>query len=325
MDAQPNAPAEPVSVIRRLAARLAGPRALLRPLALAAGLAIAPTLVHAGPVEDYIAARNRLAAEVAAAVKAGENEDAVDKRSAAAVKDLQGRMTALLGPVAFKGTQKTPIFMPSTLVPEYLESHEPDGLLFSSDDYVTRFFVTPEPVFTDWLAARAKDADAPAVLREGVKGAVGSGPLYSAVLGADAAFYKYMDVPVNAGPDETVNAALGLFTQSGARNDAPNTIVFTRIAGGRVVVGAADVKVSIPALPACNKAWRGYEAKSKALIAAAEKSKNDEDPRWRESEKVEEEGAAAYRACFVAAAPTMPFFATATKQAESLLATARGQ
>lgn len=295
---------------------------------LVAGLALLPgiaTPAGAATVEDYIAARDKLAAEIAGAVRAGESEDAVDRRNAAAVKDLQARMEALLGPVLFPGTQSTPIFLPTTLIPEFLESQQPDGLLFSSDDYLTRVFISPEPVFLNWLGNRGKAPDAPAALRSGMGDAMGSGPLYNAVMGADAAFVKYMDLPVAAGTGESVNAALGLFTQTGAQNDAPNTIVFTRVADGRVVVGATEVKEDIPPFPACDKIWDSFEDKAKALIVAAEKSKNDQDPRWQESTKVEEEGAAAYRACFVKEAPAQPFFQEATKRAQELLATARGK
>ncbi|MFG1394700.1 hypothetical protein [Xanthobacter agilis] len=295
---------------------------------VALGLPLAVSLPRAAwsaPIDDYIAARDRLAAEVAAAVKAGEKEDAVDKRNASAIKDLQARMAALVGPVRFQGTQPAPIFMPTTLISEYLESKEPDGLLFSSSDYLTRFFISPEPVFLNWLSGRAAAADAPPVFRAGLAAAAGSAPLYNAVLGTDAAFIKYMDLPVREGAGPTVNAAFGLFTQTGARNDVPNSIVVTRVADGRVVIGAADVKVEIPPLPACDQIWSGYEAKAKALIAAAEKAKNDQDSRWDESAKVEEEGAAAYRACFVKAAPALPFYAAAAKQAEALLAAARGE
>lgn len=300
---------------------------IARALALAAWLvlsSLAPA-AHAGPAEDYITTRDKLAGEIAAAAKSGVGEDALDKRSATAIKRLQGLMTTLVGPVRFTGTTPKPIFMPTTLVPEYMESNEPDGLLFSSEDYATRFFITPEPIFAAWLARQAKEKDAPAVFGQGMAAAMGTEPFYYAVFGPDASFVKFMDLPITPRPGETLNAALGLFTQVGARDEAPNTIVFTRISNGRAVVGSADLKVEIPALPACQKIWQGFEAKSKALVDAAEKSKNDQDPRWDESAKVEEEGAAAFQACFVKEAPSLPFFAAATKRAEDLLDAARGQ
>ncbi len=277
------------------------------------------------PIESYIATRNQRSEAVAAAVKTGENQDAVDTRSAAAVQQLERLMTALIGPVTFADTRPPPVFLPTTLVPDYLESRQPDGLLFSSADFVTRFFVAPEPVFADWLARSAKEEDAPEALRGGLAAAVGTQALYQAVMGSDAMFVKYMDLPVTTAPGETVNAALGLFTQTGAQNDVPDSIVFTRMAGGRVVVGAAPVKVAIKPMPACDKIWKGFAAKSKALIAAAEKSKDDQDPRWDQATDVEEEGAAAYQACFAKAAPALPFFAAATQRAQELLAAARGE
>lgn len=304
-----------------LAALLPG----LSPLALSLPVAaVVAEAARATPADDYVAARNRLAAEIAAAAQAGESDAALDKRNAAAVKDLQARMTALLGKAGFKGTAPAPVFTPTFLNPEILESKEPDGLLFSSSDHLTRFFVSPEPVFLSWFATLAKAPDAPPVFREGLKSALGSGAFYNAVFGPDAAFIAYMDLPVSAAEGESVGAALGLFTQSGARDDLPDTIVVARIANGRVVVGAAPAKVKIPRPPACDRIWAGYEKTARALIAAAEKAKNDRDPRWEASTKAEEEGAAAFQACFAKAAPALPFFAAAETRAQDLLAAARG-
>lgn len=301
--------------------RRAGPSfARLAAIVLLAGL---PRLAVAGPAEDYVAARDKAAAQVAAAVKAGRSEKAVEALSNAGVKDLEKRMAALLGPLAFKGTRKAPLFMPTNLNPEYLESKEPDGFLFSSTDQTTRYFVSPAPVFADWLAARGKEEDAAPVFREGLDAAMGTEAFYLAVLGTDAAFIKYMDLPVVAGPGERVNAALGLFTQSGQQNDPPGSIVFTRVGEGRVVVGTADLKAAITPLPACEKLWAEADVKATALEEAAGKTGNDQDPRWKEAEALHDAGAAAFRACFVKAAPTLPFFPAAVKRAQELVQAAR--
>ncbi|UJX47454.1 hypothetical protein [Xanthobacter sp. YC-JY1] len=293
---------------------------------LAAGLlAGAPVAARADAAGDYIAAHTKAEAEVAAAVKAGKSDGDIEKLSTPLLKDLEKRMVGLLGPLAFKGTQKKPVFMPSSLNPDYLESKEPDGLLFSGVDLTTRYFVSPEPIFTQWLAARAKEEDAAPELRLGLKGAMGTEPFYFAVLGTDAAFIKYMDLPVTAGEGESVTAALGLFTQSGQQNDPPSSIVFTRIGDGRVVVGTADLKANIKPLPACEKLWKEANAKATKLEDAAAKTKNDEDPRWKEAETIREAGGDAFRACFVKAAPGLPFFPGAVKRAEELVQAARGK
>ncbi len=305
--------------------RPAGCSSLRLAAVLLAGLLAAPAAAHADGADDYIAAHTRAEAEVAAAVKAGKSDGDIDKLSAPLLKDLEKRMVALLGPLSFKGTQKKPIFMPSSLNPEFLESKEPDGLLFSGANLTTRYFVSPEPVFTKWLAARAKEEDAAPELRLGLKGAMGTEPFYFAVLGTDAAFIKYMDLPVTAGDGESVTAALGLFTQSGQQNDPPSSIVFTRIGDGRVVVGTADLKASIKPQPACEAIWKEANAKATKLEDAAGKTRNDEDPRWKQAEQVREAGGDAFRACFVKAAPGLPFFAGAVKRAEELVQAARGK
>ncbi|MEP9350221.1 hypothetical protein [Xanthobacter sp. KR7-225] len=280
---------------------------------------------QAGPAEDYIAARTKATAAVDAAVKAGKSDAQVGKIEDAARKDLETRMVALVGPVRFAGLGKTPQFSPETLRRDELGSDSPDGLVFLDESGATYVLVSPEPVFADWLKARAADEGAPAALKAGLPAATGDEFFYTLTVGRDAAFSNYAALAPQAGPGEQVDAALGLFSQDVAGTTPPDTIVVTRIADGRVTIGSADAMAQAPDMPACTAAWTAASAKADALLEAAQKSGKEDDPRWGEGFKAQDGASKAYRACFAKAAAGTPFLAQATRRAEELLAVMRGK
>jgi hypothetical protein len=292
-------------------------------LTLTLGLAIAPAgRAGAGPVDDYIAARDKAVSALAAAEKAGASPETLEKRDAADRKALEQKMRALLGPLRIKGF--TASFSPATLLEGNIDSGGPDGLLFTDKDATTYLLVSPEPVFADWLAARAKAEGAAPALGRGIAAATASDDFYTLAIGNEAAFSRYIDLPVTAAEGETVRAAIGLFSQDLPANTLPEAVVITRVANGRVAVGSGTVGLGIKALPVCDKAWKAGTAKAEALRKAAEKSKNQDDPRWEQANAADVDASNAYRACFAKEAVGQPFLAAAVKRAEALLATARG-
>jgi hypothetical protein len=291
-------------------------------LVLALGLAMAAAgQAGAGPAEDYIAARDKAVAALVAAEKAGTSPEVLEKRDAADRKALEQKMRALLGPLRLKGFTAT--FSPATLLEGNIDSGGPDGLLFAQEDSGTYLLVSPEPVFANWLAARAKGEGAAQALSRGIAAATASDDFYTLAIGTEAAFSRYMDLPVTAAEGETVRAAIGLFSQDLPANTLPESVVVTRVANGRVAVGTSAVELGITALPACDKAWKAADAKTQALRTAAEKSKNQDDPRWAQANSAEVDASLAFRACFAKEAAGKPFLAAAVKRAEALLANAR--
>ncbi|MFG1236821.1 hypothetical protein V5F63_06395 [Xanthobacter autotrophicus DSM 597] len=86
-----------------------------------------------------------------------------------------------------------------------------------------------------------------------------------------------------------------------------------------------DLQVSIKPLPAREAIWKEANTKATRLEHAAGKTRDDEDPRWKQAEQVREAGGAAFRACVVKAAPGLPFFQGAVKRAEELEQAPRGK
>lgn len=296
------------------------PALLACALFLAAGVP-----AEAGPAEDYIAARNKAVAAVDAAVAGGKSDAQIAKIEDVGRKDLQKRMTAMLGPLKFKGLNQKPVFSPETLVRDELGSDSPDGMIFMDEDGATYMLVSPEPVFLDWLQTRAKEEGAPAAFKDGIKAATADEFFYTLTVSQDAAFSRYADLAPPAAPGETVHAALGLFSQDIPGSVPPDTIVVTRIADGRVSIASADAGVQVPAMPACEEAWKAASAKADVVLEAAQKSGKEDDPRWEEGFRAQDDAAHAYRVCFATEAAGKPFLAEASKRAEAVLDLMRGK
>lgn len=281
----------------------------------------------AGPQEDYVAARDKAIAESIAAAKAQKSgDDAVIKREEAARKDLAKKLAAALGPLKFKGLGGPEYSLQVFIFDESAPTRQLDALVFASKDYTTRLVVAPEAQFQGWLAARAKDPEAPAALAGGVKPAMTTSEFYGDALGFDGGFFQpYIELPVTAAPGETAFVVLGQQLDDVAGNSAPNQVAIVRIADGKAMVGITDAKVDIKPIPACDAVWKPFKAKADALQKQVEKDNKNEDPRWDEITGIQDEGSIAYRACFAKEAPGLPFFPAAVKKAEAFLATARGQ
>ncbi|MFG1400256.1 hypothetical protein [Roseixanthobacter pseudopolyaromaticivorans] len=290
-------------------------------LVLAAAL---PAASFGGPADDaYIASRDKYVAAIAAAEKAGADNDAVVKQDERARADLLKQMTVLLGPLAFKGLEKKPTFSPGALYDGDLESGRPDGLLFHDAKYETRIFVSPEPVLANWVGHEAENLGLRA--GEGLDSALKWDPFYTQATGSDAAFEGYVALPLTAQDGEALHAALGLFAQGDIGNVPPDVIVIGRRSGGRVSVGTTPVPEASKLIPVCTKVWKDFESRANALFAAVQKGgKGTDDPRWDKANALRDEGATAVRACYTREIVAQPQFAAVRRKAEALLQMMRG-
>lgn len=279
----------------------------------------------AAPLDDYLAAREKAVAELMVAVKAGKLDDeATMKRDEAAVADLEKRMKAIVGPVKIKGLG-SPGFSLPILVYEDGPTRMLDGITVSNKDGSANALVTPEPLFQAWLAARAKDKDAPAEFGKGLSAAAQSDYFYTFTVANEGTITPYTALPVAAVEGETALAALALHSDDSPRNNPPSSIVVVRLAEGKATIAVTELKGDVKAIAACDALWKPFATKIAALQAAAEKENKDDDPRWDEIAKLEDDGGAAFRTCFVKEVPSQPVFAAATKQAEAFLQAVRGK
>lgn len=300
---------------------------LVRRILCAAVLAAAvPLTAAAAPVDDYLAARDTAVSAAVAAAKAGKGgDDAVAKAEQSARKDLGKRMAALVGPLKFKGLGAPAFTLDVLVYGDDTPATQLDGMGFANTNGTTRVVVSPEPVFQAWLAARAQDRDAPAAVRDGVKAVVETGYLVNnSLISGGGGYVPYAALPVTTAPGETAFANLGLFTDEAPANALPNAIAVVRVADGRAVLGLTQVTLDVKPIPACEAVWAPYDTKIQALLKATANVSDLEDPRWSELAKMEEDGSAAFRACFAKAPEVQAALAAATKRADAFLQSLKG-
>ncbi|MDQ0505344.1 hypothetical protein [Xanthobacter agilis] len=297
-------------------------RGFFRPLACALLLASAwPAAAAADALSDYVAARDQaIAASLAAAKAHKSGDDAIIKRETAAMKDLSKRLTAVLGPMTFKALGSPTYTLNMLTYDEITPTRQLDGISFANADYTTRLVVTPEPVFNAWLAARAKDDDAPPALGAGPKAAMATNAFYNDALVFDGGYFQpYLELPITTTPGEKAYAVLGLQIDEAPGNALPDDIAILRIANGKAMVGLTSANLDIKPIAACNALWKPHEDKAAALTKVVEKDNKPEDPRWNDIQKILDEGSTAFRTCFAKEAPSQPFYAAAVGRAEAFL------
>lgn len=291
---------------------------LRRGAGVALMLAMLTAPAAAGPGDDaYIAARDRAVAEVTKLDGDPAKQEAMFAADDKARAALEKQLSALLGPLSFKGLEPKPSFSPEALYEGDLGSGRPDGLLFRDSKDNVRIFVSTVPIFENWMAHQAKGGSPE--LGKGLAAALTESTLYTFTVGQDAAFSSYAVVPLPAAAGETVYAAVGLFTQDDSNDFPPNDLVVARIANDRILVGAEAAPEARKPIAACSQVWKRYAAKAKQLETAAQKGKGADDPRWHEAMGVWSEGHEAFRACFAQELPKQPYFAALTKRATALL------
>ncbi|MFH3481395.1 hypothetical protein [Xanthobacter variabilis] len=296
-------------------------------LAAALPFVCQPLAATAAPVDDYFAVRDKAIATALAAANAGKNgDDDVIKAEEAARQDLAKRMSALVGPLKLKGLGNPTYTLDVFVYGDDLGTTQLDGMALTDKNETTRVVVTPEPVLQAWLTARAKDKDAPAAARGGLKALPNTAYLVNnSIVNPGGGFIPYTALAVTAAPGETAYANLGLYTDEAPADTPPNTIVVVRVADGRAVLGMMPVTLDAKVPAVCTQVWKPYDVKIQALLKATETVSDLEDPRFAELSKLEEEGAAAFQACFAKAPESQAALAAATKRAEAFLDTLRGR
>lgn len=288
----------------------------------AAALATAlPLAAAATPLDDYVAARDQAIGAAVAAANAGKSgDDAAIKAEETARRDLASRMGALVGPLKLKGFGAAAYTLDVLVYGDDLPTTQLDGMALTDKEGTSRVLVTLEPLLQAWLAARAKDKDAPPAVRGGLKALPNTGYLVNnSLVDTGGGFIPYLPLPVTAAPGETVYASLGLFTDEAPADTPPNTIVVVRVAEGRAMLGMMPVTLDMKVPATCERIWKPYDTKIQALQKQVEAVSDLEDPRFAALAKLEEDGAAAFQTCLAKAPESQAAIATATRSAEGFI------
>jgi hypothetical protein len=281
--------------------------------ALAAGAAFA-----ASPEDDYIAARDKAIADVAAQEGANTAIETIDSQNEKALADLQQRLSAILGPLAVKGFPATGTMNLESLNASDVGFGMLDGLRYANGDEGPSIVVSTRGLTERWLKSKTGETDAslrlPATLDEALK----LDGFYTQAIGSDAAFVETLDFQLKKpeGADMVV-ARLGGWTQDvGPIYD--QQVVVAIVKGDRVLIAEAPASPAVPRIADCEALWTAADAAAQKFQETYQGSDLKDQQAYDSANAAWEKGDADYRACMAQRLPGDPAFAGLLAQAQTL-------
>jgi len=271
----------------------------------------------ASPEDDYIAARDKAMAGIAAQESANTAIETIDAQNEKDLADLQQRLAAILGPLAVKGFPATGTINLQSLNGSDIGYGMLDGLRYAQSDDGPSIVASTRGLTERWLKSKAAETDADFKLPTSIGEALKLDGFYTQAIGSDAAFSGTLDFALKK-PDgvDAVVARLGGWTQDiGPIYD--QHVVVGLVKGDRVLIAEAPASPAVPKIAACDSIWA-------AADAAAQKAQTDQGANQDDSTATDagnaawEKGDADYRACMAQRLPADPAFAGLLAQAQGL-------
>lgn len=246
-------------------------------------------------------------------------DDRVLKQEELARSDLEKQLRRIIGAPDIKGFVTQGKINLETLFKGDASFGLLDGLLYSSRDDKTHIVVTTDALLDHWLREH-KDWWGPKVANvpQDVDAALRSEPFYTQALRTDAAIFRYAELPI-AKPAAKFAFAMLVARRQDLGPSTPDELIVSVIRGGRVLVASAPASVKISPMPACREIWQESLRKADEARAAYAASDQKDDKLSEQAERVEEEGDAAFRACFARHAKDLTAFAALTRQVQALV------
>ena len=272
----------------------------------------------ASPEDNYYASRDAYIAKFATTSASGNIDDDILRLQAQALDQLGKLLRPIIGTVAIKGFPAKVRSNLDSLFKGDFGFGRLDGLLYSSADDKTQITVTTEALFQRWLREH-KDWWLAANVPQDVNAALKSESFYTQALTADAAVFKYVELPV-AKPARAKFAFAMLIARAQALGPhRPDELIVATMQGGRVFLVSAQSNPKIIPMPLCQKIWQQSERKAVAAETARVASERKDDPHADQRDQIEEQGDAAYRECFAQQARGREFFFLLIRQAQALV------
>jgi len=259
------------------------------------------------PEQNYLQARDAFIKKFSHAT---DNVDAADAADTHALAALQKQLQAIVGPAAIRGYTG-----PGTISLATLQPHEEgfgmiDGLRFGTAD--DALFVTTPGLLASYLKAHSK-------LPRNLDGLARSGAFLLEAFDTEADVYNFGDIPVTVPPGKTfAHAILALSAQDIGAYEP--TELFVLVAGpDRIAIVQLTLKKPTPAIPECTHIWDKYEAMKNTAFKAYKQSGLKDQKKFDESERDEQQGFEAFRACYAGKVAGQGFFAGVVKQSLEVL------
>lgn len=285
------------------------------------GVAVLPFLLAAGQAlatdAAYIAARDRAIASLGHERAAKVPDSRIDAHATRLTAAMGRQLRALIGPGVPTGFKGPGTLQPETLLPDELGAGSLDGISYEARNGDGSVLVTTEGLLRAWLASRksvSKEANPPA----DPAGAFRTEAFYTQAVSPDAAVPVYAVLPIRT-PQAAV-AAIGLLVepQQDYATTPPTELAVSVIAGGRAYVALVPARAKVPVIAACTAVWTEFKARADAKLKAYQESKQKDEASLNASTALEEQGAAALRACYGEHLARDPVFPTLTAEAQAL-------
>lgn len=283
-------------------------------------LALAPIVANAASPEDaYFSARDRYLTKFKKLEDAGKVDDRATKEEESARGELETQLRRVIEPHGAEGVAEPGKLSLETLFPAEIGADALDGLTYSFDEK-GQLLISTEALFKSWLRAHQKSWSKPEKPPRTLDQALKSEFFYTLAVSPDAAVTKYADLPIEKpGKAGVVVAFLDLRSQDDAGATAPNEIIVSVAREGKLFVASTPAKAKIVADPSCEKGWKDNEAEAKEAFEAYRASDQKNQKLFDKYSKLQEEGGAAFRRCFVERAKKEAFFTELTQEAQKLV------
>jgi hypothetical protein len=284
-------------------------------------LAAAPwSASAAAPEQGYLAARDAYIKTI------GHDEtDRGFERHKAALADLETQLRRIIGPTALKGFPTEGKIHLDTLSPDDEGFGLLDGLVYAiplddkSFDEKASIVVTTKALFDAWLRAHKARWSNQEPLPQDLRAALGSDDFYRQALSTDAAVVTFAPLPVvKPAWAKIAFAMLATRTQDAPGSTPTETNIFI-MGTDRVYLVTAKTEIAVGPIAACEKIRQQFKAQAEAASKAYERSGAKDKALFERSTKLDEQGDHAYLTCFARSAHDESTFATAVKQAQTLI------
>ncbi len=269
----------------------------------------------ASPEDDYIAARDKAIAEIAAMESTNTPVETLDAANEKARADLETRLTALLGPFTVKDFPAAGKINIESLSSSDVGFGMLDGLRHGTEDGPS-IVASTRGLVERWLKSRAAETDADLKLPTSFDAALKLDAFYTQAIGSDAAFTGTLDFALKKpeGADMVI-ARLGGWAQDVGPN-YDQEVVVTVVKGNSVLIAEAPATPPLPKIAACDAVWSAADAAAQKLAKQAtdESDENTSDAANAAWTKGDND----FRACLGKSLPADAAYPALLAQAQSL-------
>ncbi|ESY65492.1 MULTISPECIES: hypothetical protein [Mesorhizobium] len=270
----------------------------------------------ASPEDDYVAARDKAIAAIAALNSANAPVEDLDAADAKARTDLEGRLSALLGPLAVKDFPATGTINLESLSDADVGYGMLDGLRYTKSDDGPSLLATTRGLLDRWLQARSAETDPALKLPTDINEALKLDAFYTQAINSDAAFMGTLDFPLKK-PDgaDIAIARLGGWTQD-VGPIYEQQVVVTLVKGNSVMIASAPATPPVPKIAACEALWTAADEAAQKLAAQA--SGQQDETAYDAANAAWEKGDGDYRKCMGEQLPKDAAFPALVGEAQAL-------